>query len=66
MSSLDENSPSANTIQMNQMQSLIIGRLIVCFLLLVTSWIWYSGYVELTFTDLPNNPDSGLFFTRTA
>lgn len=56
MSSLAENPTSANTIQVHQMHSLIIGRLIVCFLLLVTSWIWYSGYVDLTFTDLPNNP----------
>ncbi|HKX84653.1 MAG TPA: ATP-binding protein, partial [Pyrinomonadaceae bacterium] len=56
MSSVDENTISANTIQMHQMQSLIIGRLIVCFLLLVTSWVWYSGYVDLTFSDLPNSP----------
>lgn len=38
------------------MHSLIIGRLIVCFLLLVTSWVWYAGYVDLSLSDLPNNP----------
>ncbi len=56
MTSVDEKPSSANTIEIHQMHSLIIGRLIVCFLLLVTSWIWYAGYVDLSLRDLPNNP----------
>ena len=56
MSSLAENPISANTIRMHEMQSLVIGRLIVCFLLLVTSWVWYTGYVDFNLNDLSESP----------
>jgi two-component system sensor histidine kinase PilS (NtrC family) len=56
MFSLDENSGSANNLPVQKLQTLIIGRLIVIFLLLVTSWIWYSGSVQLTLGDFPEGP----------
>lgn len=43
MSSLDENAVPANFSWLQSVQTLIIGRLIVVFLLLVTTWVWYSG-----------------------
>lgn len=55
MSSLAEKSISAN-IRMHEMQSLVIGRLIVCFLLLVTSWVWYTGYVDFNINNLSDSP----------
>ena len=40
-----------------KIQSLIIGRLLVIFLILVASWIWNSGHLKLSFDDFPR----GLF-----
>ena len=57
MSSLDEKVVSANSSQMQRIQTLIIGRLMVIFLLLVTSWFWYSGTLRLSFENFPQ----GLF-----
>jgi two-component system sensor histidine kinase PilS (NtrC family) len=56
MFSLDENTGSANNVPLQKLQTLIVGRLIVIFLLLVTSWIWYSGSVQLTLDDFPEGP----------
>ncbi|MEO8043191.1 MAG: ATP-binding protein [Acidobacteriota bacterium] len=56
MFSLDENTGSANRVPLQKLQTLIVGRLIVIFLLLVTSWIWYSGSVQLTLDDFPEGP----------
>ena len=56
MFSLDENTGSANNLPVQKLQTLVIGRLIVIFLLLVTSWIWYSGSVQLTLEDFPEGP----------
>src|SRR5215218_5186260 len=56
MFSLDENTGSANNLPLQKLQTLIIGRLIVIFLLLVTSWIWYSGSIQLTLDDFPAGP----------
>ena len=53
MNSLDEKFFSANTKLTQRIQTLIIGRLFVIFLLLVTSWIWNSGQLKLSFDDLP-------------
>ena len=39
------------------MQTLIVGRLMVIFLLLVASWFWHSGRLKLSFDDFPQ----GLF-----
>ena len=56
MFSLDENTSSANNASLQKLQTLIVGRLIVIFLLLVTSWIWYSGSVQLTLDNFPEGP----------
>lgn len=40
-----------------KIQSLIIGRLLVIFLLLVASWVWNSGRLKLSFDEFPQ----GLF-----
>src|SRR5262245_34644647 len=53
MSSLDENAISTNFAWVQSVQTLIIGRLIVVFLLLITTWVWYSGRLELSFDRFP-------------
>ena len=53
MSSLDEKTLPANSRQMQKIQTLIIGRLMVIFLLLVTSWFWASGTLRLSLEDFP-------------
>ena len=57
MSSLDEKSQTANPRKMQRIQTLIIGRLMVIFVLLVTIWIWNSGHLQLSFEKFPQ----GLF-----
>lgn len=57
MTSLDEKAVTSNDKQMQNLQTLIIGRLMVIFLLLVTSWFWYSGTFRLSFENFPQ----GLF-----
>lgn len=57
MSSLNEKSQSANSSKMQRIQTLIIGRLMVIFVLLVTIWIWNSGRLQLSFEKFPQ----GLF-----
>lgn len=57
MFSLDEKLFSANPKQVQRIQTLIVGRLLVIFLLLVTSWFWHSGRLKLSFVDFPQ----GLF-----
>ena len=56
MFSLDENTGPANNVPLQKLQALVVGRLIVIFLLLVTSWIWYSGSIELTLEKFPQGP----------
>jgi len=56
MFSLDENTGSANDVSLQKLQTLIVGRLIVVFLLLVTSWIWYSGTVQVSLDNFPDGP----------
>src|ERR1043166_1459857 len=53
MYSLDEKAGSANAKQMQRIPTLILGRLLAIFLLLITSWFWYSGTVNLTFETFP-------------
>ena len=57
MNSLDEKLPSANPRKMQSIQTLIIGRLMVIFVLLVTIWIWNSGRLQLSWEMFPQ----GLF-----
>jgi two-component system sensor histidine kinase PilS (NtrC family) len=54
VTSLDENSAPANVTQLQRVQTLVIGRLIVVFLLLVTSWTSYSTAADFSFTSLPS------------
>ncbi len=53
MSSLNERAASANFTWVQSVQTLIIGRLVVVFLLLVTTWVWYSGQLKLSFDQFP-------------
>jgi two-component system sensor histidine kinase PilS (NtrC family) len=55
MSSVDEKADSANSRELNRLQMLIIGRLLVIFLLLVSSWIWYSGNLVLSIDNFPRS-----------
>lgn len=57
MFSLDEKIFSANAQQSQRIQTLIIGRLMTIFLLLVATWIWHSGRLKLSFESFPQ----GLF-----
>lgn len=43
--------------QTTRIQTLIIGRLLVIFLLLVANWVWHSGTLKLSFDNFPQ----GLF-----
>jgi hypothetical protein len=61
MFSLDDKSASANSKQMQRIQTLVIGRLMVIFLLLVTSWFWYSGTLRLSADNFPQGLIFGLF-----
>jgi two-component system sensor histidine kinase PilS (NtrC family) len=56
MSSVAENSFPFNQTEFQSAQSLVLGRLIVIFLLLATSWIWYSGGLEISFSTFPQGP----------
>src|SRR6478672_11999577 len=56
MFSLDEKPSSANFMRLQSVQTLIIGRLVVVFLLLVTSWAWYSGTLDLNLDTFPKGP----------
>ncbi len=57
MDSLGEKAGSANLKPLQKIQKLIIGRLVVTFLLLVTSWIWFGGTLRLSVENFPD----GLF-----
>src|SRR2546423_2444462 len=57
MLSLVEKHAADNSRLMQRMQTLVIGRLMAIFLLLVTSWFWYSGTLRLSFENFPQ----GLF-----
>ncbi|CAN5448526.1 ATP-binding protein [soil metagenome] len=57
MFSLDENRFSANTKPAQKIQTLIVGRLLIVFLLFVVKWIWNSGYTTFSFNSYPR----GLF-----
>lgn len=55
MTSVDDKVDPSNEREIQRLQTLIIGRLLVVFLLLVTSWIWYSGRLELTADNFPRS-----------
>ena len=53
MFSLEEKYLSANTLLTQKIQTLIIGRLMVTFVLLVASWVWNSGRLVLSIEKYP-------------
>ncbi len=55
MHSLVEKSPTNNS-PTQRVQTLIIGRLIVIFLLMITGWVWYSRSLDLSISDIPQGP----------
>ncbi len=57
MFSLNENRFSANNKPAQKIQTLILGRLLVVFLLFVVKWIWNSGYAKFSVKAYPH----GLF-----
>lgn len=61
MFSLDEKADPANAKQIQRIQTLIIGRLLATFLLLVTSWLWFSGTLRFSFENFPPGLLMGLF-----
>ncbi len=61
MSSLDEKAISANSKQIQRIQTLVIGRLLTIFLLLVSSWFWYSGTLRFSAENFPAGVLFGLF-----
>ncbi len=58
MFSLNEKVFSANMKITQRIQTLIIGRLLTIFLLMVAAWIWNSGQLRLSFENFPRD----LFF----
>ena len=54
MFSLNEKYRAANLRQMS-VQTLILGRLVVIFLLLVVTWIWHSGRLALSLDTFPQS-----------
>jgi two-component system, NtrC family, sensor histidine kinase PilS len=56
MASLDENLSATNRSGPQSVQTLVIGRLIIVFLLLVSSWVWYTGSLAFSFDNLPQGP----------
>lgn len=54
MFSLNEKYRAANLRQMS-VQTLILGRLVLTFLLFVTAWIWLSGRLTLSIEDFPQS-----------
>ena len=54
---MDDNFFSADNKLTQKIQTLIIGRLLAIFLLLVASWVWNGGRLKLSLEDFPR----GLF-----
>ncbi len=46
--------PEFNDELTHKIQTLIIGRLMAIFLLLVAGWYWNSGQMKLTIEDFPS------------
>lgn len=55
MFSSEENDLPLNSNLTNRIQLLIIGRLMAIFLLLVSTWIWNSGHLRLSFNEFPQS-----------
>ncbi|QQS32851.1 MAG: PAS domain S-box protein [Acidobacteriota bacterium] len=57
MNSLDEIESTSNPREVQRMQTLIIGRLLAIFLMLIASWYWQSGTLKVSLDSIPQ----GLF-----
>ncbi|HEX6278451.1 MAG TPA: ATP-binding protein [Pyrinomonadaceae bacterium] len=55
MVSLNEKAFPANATLNQRVLMLIVGRLVAIFLLLVSSWIWYSGSADFTLQSIPQS-----------
>ncbi len=55
MFNLKEKGFRAGTSLMQKVQTLIVGRLLVIFLLLVASWLWHNGELKLSFQEFPQS-----------
>lgn len=55
MFSSEENDLPLNSNLTNRIQLLIIGRLMAIFLLLVSTWVWNSGHLRLSFNEFPQS-----------
>ena len=55
MAILNENTLPANAALNQRVLMLIIGRLVAIFLLLVSSWVWYSGSADFTLQTIPQS-----------
>ncbi len=53
MFSLNEKIFSANIKESQRIQTLIIGRLLLTFLLVVAGWLWHSGRLRLSIENFP-------------
>lgn len=51
-----ENEEPSKTHLRTQVRHLVIGRLLAIVLLLVSSWLWYSGTLSISFDQLPSGP----------
>ncbi len=56
MDSLNQKSLTVNDQQIRNARRLIIGRLLAILILVLTSWLWYSGTVDITYDSLPVGP----------
>src|SRR5688572_7387028 len=55
MVSLNDKGFATNASLEQRVLMLVIGRLVAIFLLLVSSWIWYSGSAEFTLQSIPQS-----------
>jgi len=55
MLSLNDKSLTANISLAQKVQTLIIGRLVAIFVLLVSSWIWFSGSTDFSLQSIPQS-----------
>ncbi|MER3431683.1 MAG: hypothetical protein C4324_11710 [Blastocatellia bacterium] len=55
MLSLNDKLLTANISLAQKVQTLIIGRLVAIFVLLVSSWIWFSGSTDFSLQSIPQS-----------
>ena len=55
MFNLKEKGFRVGTSLLQKVQTLIVGRLLVIFLLLIASWLWHNGALKFSFEDFPQS-----------